>query len=321
VAGAASGSGVEDMKATRAFLERLGLPGAEPQALTASAQRFPDGCQYRIEIPSTEGPRALRSVIEAGKQYRVPIHRVSQGSGIMLLTDDEIRDMLKLGRDHGMEVSLFVGPRAQWDIGAQVKTPAGSVIACSQRGTEQLVYALEDIKRGCDLGLRGVLIADPGLLWVTHEMKGAGELPRNLVIKTSVQLPTANPAAARVWQTLGAGTLNLAVDLTLAQIAGIRQAVDLPLDLYVEAPDGFGGFVRHFEVPELVRIAAPLYVKLGLRNGPDIYPCGTHLEATAIALSVERVRRARIALDMIERYYPEASMSEVGAADLAIPEP
>lgn len=67
-------------------------------------------------------------------------------------------------------------------------------------------------------------------------------------------------------------------------------------------------------------MAAPLYVKLGLRNSPDIYPCGTHLENTAIALSVERVRRARLALDMIERYYPEAVMGEVGAADLGIPE-
>ncbi len=308
------------MDSTRTFLRHLGLPGADPASLPDSPLRFPDGCHYRIEIPSTEGPRALRAVIETGKEYGVPIHRVSQGSGIMLMTDAEIREMLRIGRDHGMEVSLFVGPRAQWDTGGQVKSPAGSGIACNQRGTEQLVYAIEDIRRGCELGVRGVLIADPGLLWVTHRMKQEGELPANLVIKTSVQLPTANPASARVWQELGAGTLNLAVDLTLAQIAGIRQATTLPLDIYVESPDGFGGFVRHFEVPELVRTAAPVYVKLGLRNSPDIYPCGTHLEATAIALSRERVRRARIALDLLARYFPEATMSEVGAPDLAIPE-
>src|SRR4051794_37493049 len=220
------------MKTSRDYLESIGLPGGDPALAPASTKRFPDGGQYRIEIPSTEGPRALRAVIEAGRQYQVPIHRVSQGSGIMLMTDAEIREMLQLGRDHGMEVSLFVGPRAQWDIGAQVRTPAGSVIACGQRGTEQLVYAIEDIRRGCELGLRGVLIADPGLLWAVHEMKRAGELPANLCIKTSVQLPTPNPAAARVWQDLGAGTLNVAVDLTPAQIAGIRQAVDLPLDIY-----------------------------------------------------------------------------------------
>src|SRR5262249_33440610 len=125
---------------------------------------------------------------------------------------------------------------------------------------------------------------------------------------------------ARVWGRLGAGSLNVAVDLSLAQMAAIRRAVELPLDVYVEAPDNFGGFVRHFEVPELVRTAAPVYVKLGLRNAPDIYPSGSHIEATAIALSVERVRRARIALDMLARYYSEARASALGAPGLGIPE-
>jgi Peptidase family U32 len=199
-------------------------------------------------------------------------------------------------------------------------SPAGKVVACQHRGAEGLVHAIEDIKRGCGLGLRGVLVADIGLLGIIHEMKRAGHLPGNLVVKTSIQLPTPNPATARLLQEMGAGTVNIPVDLTLPQIASIRQVIDVPLDLYVEAPDGFGGFIRYYELGDLVRAAAPLYVKLGLRNSPDIYPCGTHLEGTAVALSVERVRRARLALDMIARYAPEATMSAVGAADLAIPE-
>ena len=53
--------------------------------------------------------------------------------------------------------------------------------------------------------------------------------------------------------------------------------------MYVEAPDNIGGFVRHYETPELIRVAAPIYVKMGLRNHPDIYPSGTHLESTVAA--------------------------------------
>jgi len=299
---------------------RLGLPTGDRYDLPASAARFPDGAHYRVEIPSTEGPRALRAVVEAAKQYRVTVHRVSQGSGIMLLTDDEIHEMLRIGRGEGMEVSLFVGPRAAWDIGGQVASPAGRVLACSQRGMDQLRYALEDIRRGCDLGLRGVLVADLGLLWLVDEARRSGQLPANLVVKTSVQLPAANPAAVHVLERLGAGTLNLAVDLTLPQLAAVRSGTSLPFDLYIEAPDGFGGFIRYYELPEIVRVAAPVYVKLGLRNSPDIYPCGTHLEPTAIALSVERVRRARLALDTLQRYASELQMSAVGAADLAVPE-
>jgi hypothetical protein len=219
-----------------------------------------------------------------------------------------------------MEVSLFVGPRAGWDGSGQALSPAGRIVACQHRGAEGLVHAIEDIRRGCELGLRGILVADWGLLQVVGEMKRQGELPVNLVVKTSIQLPAANPATARLLQGLGAGTVNIPVDLSVSQIAALRACIDLPIDLYVEAPDGFGGFLRYYELPELLRVAPPLYVKLGLRNSPDIYPSGSHLEATAIALSVERVRRARIALDLIARYAPEALCGEVGAADLGIPE-
>ena len=108
-------------------------------------------------------------------------------------------------------------------------------------------------------------------------------------------------------------------DLTLPQIAGIRGAINAPIDFYVEAPDNIGGFIRHFEIPELIRVTAPVYLKFGLRNAPDIYPAGTHIEGTALALSRERVRRAQIAMEMIARYAAGAVMSPLGAADLGIP--
>jgi hypothetical protein len=57
-------------------------------------------------------------------------------------------------------------------------------------------------------------------------------------------------------------------------------------------------------------VAAPVYIKLGLRNSPDIYPCGTHIENTAIALSKERVRRAQMACEFIARLAPWAKMSK-----------
>ena len=116
-------------------------------------------------------------------------------------------------------------------------------------------------------------------------------------------------------------TYNVPTDLTLGQLAAIRAAVDVPLDIYVEAPDDQGGFVRHFEIAELVRVAAPVYLKFGLRNAPNIYPSGTHLTPTAIALGRERVRRARIGLDLLARYAPEAITSTLPAKGLAVPEP
>jgi hypothetical protein len=60
-------------------------------------------------------------------------------------------------------------------------------------------------------------------------------------------------------------------------------------------------------------------VKFGLRNAPDVYPSGSHLEATSVALSRERVRRARLGLELLERSGYEAERSNVGAAGLAVP--
>src|SRR5690606_8030246 len=114
-------------------------------------------------------------------------------------------------------------------------------------------------------------------------------------------------------------TINIPSDLSLPQIAGIRQALTVPIDFYIEAPDNIGGFIRYYEIPELVRLASPVYLKFGLRNSPDIYPCGTHLEATAIALSRERVRRAEIAMEMIARHGAGLEMSPLGARDLGVP--
>ena len=134
------------------------------------------------------------------------------------------------------------------------------------------------------------------------------------MLKISVTLAAANPATARVLEDLGATSINLPVDLSLAQIAAVRQAIDAAIDFYVEGPDDFGGTVRHYEIPELVRVAAPVYLKFGLRNSPGLYPSGQHLEATVLALSRERVRRAAIGLGICRRYAPGAVASPLAVS-------
>ena len=305
---------------TQQFLAKLKLPGGDNHALAPSKLRFADGGQYRIEIPSVEGPRVFREVLATAKELKVPVHRISQGSGIMLLTKNEISEMVRIGRDQRIEVCLFIGPRATFETGAQATSAAGKVIGLQHRGADQLVYAIEDVRRACELGIRSVLPADLGLIWVLNEMKKKGELPKNLVLKSSVTLPAANPATAKLFETAGVSTLNLPTDLSPAQMGAIRQAVKVPIDMYIEVPDNFGGFIRYYELPQLLRVAAPIYLKFGLRNAPDIYPSGLHIEDTAVKLGRERVRRARIALDLMQRYAPEAKMSPLGSKDLGIPE-
>ena len=307
------------MERTRRFLEGLGLPGRDLDELPSSPKRFPDGAQYRVEIPSVEGPRVMEAVLEEAERLGVVVHRVSQGSGVLLLTGAEVRTMARLGAAARVEVSLFARPTASWGIGGLVGAPAGGVVAAKVRGQEGLVQCLEEVQRAAELGIRSVLLTDEGTLWAAGELRRAGLLPRGMQFKVSVLMGAANAAAVRLVVGLGADSYNVPTDLTLGQLAAIRAVVDVPLDVYVEGPDEVGGFVRYYEIAELVRVCAPVYLKFGVRNAPGLYPAGRHLEAVAVELGRERVRRAAIGLELLGRYDPEAVGSGPGAAGLALP--
>ena len=286
-----------------------------------SDARFADGLRYRIEIPSVEGPDVMRAVLEEAAAREVPVRRVSQGSGVMMLTDAEIGEMARLGAEHGVEVSLFLGPRGAWDPGGQ--SMATSAVGGVARGAAGLEWCVAEARRGVALGIRSFLVADLGALAHLGAMRAAGELPASLILKTSVLLPCANPGTARELVRLGASTLNVATDLSPAELGELRGACTAPLDVYVEVPDDQGGFVRFYEVPDMIRAAAPMYVKLGLRNAPNIYPAGLHLADVAAKLGRERVRRAELVLRLLRERAPELveGRGDERPADLAIPEP
>jgi hypothetical protein len=309
------------MKRAQALLRELGLPEGDRYDLPTSTASFPDGAHYRVEIPSVEGPAAFRAVIEAAEASGITIHRVSQGSGIMLLSDADIREMVQLGHGHGIEVCLFVGPRAPWEGTAQALAPDGKIFGWRHMGMDQLVYAFSDVERAVQLGVRSVLIADEGLLWLINQARQRGMLPRDLVVKASALLGAANPLGIKLLVDNGLNTINVASDISLAKLAALRQVISIPIDLYIESPDGLGGFTRYHEIAEFVRVAAPIYLKFGLRNAPNIYPSGVHLEHIAVQTGRERVHRALLGLEMLARTSQEFKTSQPGASGLGVPVP
>lgn len=309
------------MRETRQFLESIQLPAADQPVAASSQKRFPDGAQYRVEIPSVEGPAVFAGVLQEAARRGVRVNRVSQGSGGFLCTSAELDDWAGQAADAGVEVSIFARPLAGWGTGAAAYSSGSAGLPTQARGTEQLIHVLEDIRRVAEHGFRSVLVTDLGVLSVAARMRAAGELPGDLQFKVSVQMGLANPAAIRLAAEIGADTYNVPTDLTLPQLASIRAAVDIPLDIYVEAPDDLGGFMRYYEIAELVTVCAPVYLKFGLRNSPNIYPSGGHLQDLATAMAVERVRRAELGLELLGRYLPEAATSEPGAADQALISP
>jgi hypothetical protein len=287
----------------------------------ASSARFPDGAQVRFEIPSVEGPGVLAAILDEAGRRGVTVHRVSQGSGAMLQSLDELREMARIGADHGVEVSLFVGPREEWGTAAMSRAADGGAIAGSVRGMRQLRYAVDDVMRAIECGIRGFLVADLGLLALLARAQRAGDVPASVVWKVSVMLAPSNPATVTVLDELGASTINVPTDLTLAELAEMRSVTSLPIDLYVEAPDALGGVVRGEQLADLVLAAAPLYAKFGLRNSRGLYPSGMHVQNDAELIGREKVRRAQIAAEWMERSGIDVVVSKPGAEGLGVPEP
>lgn len=312
------------MRWTDGLLSDLGLsqPGS-----TANTGTFPDGAAFRIEIPSVEGPGVLDAVLRAAEAEGITVNRVSQGSGALLLRAAELRDMAQAGHDTGTEVCLFVGPRERYGPGAHPRSPDGAAHGDQVRGVRQLRYALEDVRRAVEQGIRSFLVADLGLLRAVTVAQARGDLPAGIVWKVSAAMAPSNPLTLRVLEELGGSstggglTVNIPSDVTVAELADMRAASGVPLDLYVESPDALGGIVRGHELGDLIAAGAPLYAKFGLRNAAGVYPSGRHLEAIAAANCVEKVHRAAAALEWLDRLSPGLVQSKPGAAGLGVPVP
>jgi hypothetical protein len=284
------------------MLAEVGLE-PPPRDWPESAGRFPDGLRHHYEIASVEGPAVLRAVLAEADEQGITIQRISQGSGVMMLSDAEIDEMVAIGRERDVEVCLFLGPRGGWDAGGQaLVTGAAAGVA---RGAEAVEACVAEADRACALGVRSLLVGDVGVLDVLGRLRASGSLPGDLIFKTSAVMVAANPATAALFDRLGADTINVATDLTIGMLAAIRGVTERPIDIYVEVPDDLGGFVRTYEVPDIVRVAAPVHLKFGLRNASGIYPSGGHLEGVAVAQGREKVRRAALAERLLRQLAAE----------------
>ena len=300
------------MDNTKEFLKKIGIEDISKDYV--SDKRFADGGQYRFEVPGIQSPKTMNALLKESFKNNIFIHRVTQTKGIMMLTDDEIKEMVNLAKTYGCELFLAVGPRATYDTSATVQTKEGSRIGYRLRGFDNLVYAIEDVKRACRLGVRGILLYDEGLLWVLNQMRSEGEIPKNVHFKLSAHAGHSNPASAKLLESQGLNSLNPVRDLQIPMIAAIRNACDMSIDLHTENPKSTGGFIRHYEVPDFIRVASPVYLKTGGSVAAN------HNWDTTEAEAIARIKQVMLVKRVIDEYCPDAIASPNQSDDLSIPE-
>ncbi|MDQ8186285.1 hypothetical protein [Pelagicoccus sp. SDUM812002] len=294
------------MNNTRKFLTTVGLPAGDAYNLPDSDKRFSDGAQFRFEVPGIQGPKTMQALLEETEALSVPIHRVTQTKGIMLLSDEEITQMVSLSHTWKVELVLAVGPRATYDTSASVQTSEGQRMGYRLRGQEQVVRAIEDVKRAARLGCRSFLIYDEGNLWILNKAREIGEIPSDCKFKISAHTGHGNPCSAKLLEEIGADSFNPVRDIQLQMLAAIRQCIDIPLDIHTENPASSGGFIRHYEVPEMIRVASPLYLKTGGSVAK------THSWESTAEDAKKRAKQVSLVHRVIREYYPEAIQSEKG---------
>lgn len=300
------------MENTIHFLNQLGIK--KPTQNFISDKRFEDGGQYRIEVPGIQTPQAMETLLMEAERKDVVLHRITQTKGILLLTDEEIQQMVNLAKNYKVELFLAVGPRATYDTSATANTKEGSRIGYRLRGYDNLVFAIEDIKRAVEFGVRGILLYDEGLLWVLNQMREEEILPKNLHFKMSAHTGHGNPADAKLLEENGLNSLNPVRDLQIPMIAAIRNATNMAIDLHTENPKSSGGFIRHYEVPEMIKVGSPVYLKTGGSIATS------HNWDTTNSQAIARLKQVELVYRVIETYAPDTISSPKGSKYLAIPQ-
>lgn len=311
------------LKMIRDFMEKNGIPGRDAYDLPTSTKTFPDGANFRIEIAGVERASTMEALIAEGRKRDVPIHRVIAAVGGSTYCDfNELKAMAEMAREERIEVVMTVGHRKSWDAGAREgATVEGGLQGFRLRGSDHISYHIADIMRSIDAGHRGFLVYDEGILYLLNEMRKGGLIPKETIFKFSVFGGYCSAAGAKVVSSMGADSMNPLSDVSLPILASIRQAVNIPLDVYLIIVDAFGGMFRAYEAPEIARVASPCYFKFepGDSEGNIYKPWVT--ENFHSGLIREKIKMAQIVLEIMERHAPKLKTSKKGPEDLTLPTP
>lgn len=305
---------IHDGSRTRDFLSRHRLPAGDGQPLSASDRSFPGGGTFGIELSSINNAAILRTVLELAKEYAIRVSRFDECRGMARLPNADVAEMVRICAGEGIGLLLSIGPRAIYDTGGFVRSPNGRRIGYRLRGMDNVVRAADEVRRAVDLGVRGFVVYDEGLLMLLSQLRREGELPASTVFKVSVHMGCSNPLSARVYEDLGADTINPVPDLDLGMLSAMRAAVSCPLDLFSDTAEEAGGLLRTYDVPEFVRVASPVYIKCGAISQPR----QNHLPSREELR--ERVRQTACVVEALARH--DLAGAQVGPAErtLGLPE-
>ncbi len=291
----------------RKYIEKnLGTPGRDLYGLPESKARFPDGAHYRTELlPTTV--EEYKEVFGLCEQHDFACNKITDTRGAMFDTDDEIIEKCAMCREMGAELVMSPGSGEHpKDISQQMAV--GGMVDGKSRGMDMLVRNIADLMRCIELGCRGFLVYDEGMVFAVSKMREDGVIPSETTFKVSANVSISNPLAFKFWVEKAGlmpnDSLNPIRDMTLPMLAAMRAVTNQPMDVHA-----YWGttIARTLDTPEILRVAAPVYFKVAV-FGPSVTVEDKFMQALRV-------------VETIKRYYPEARQSPKNAKGMVLPKP
>lgn len=304
---------MKNEESARAYLQSLGIPMSSQAQSQLLGQEFKAGGHFGIELSSMNNLKVIEKTLKLAKLYDIKIHRMIECRGMMRLPKNEIREMGELCQQERIGLILSIGPRATNDIGGFVHSSNGKRMGYRIRGADNVLYAIDEVFKAIELGIRGFLIYDEGLLYILNNMRANKMIPVNVTFKFSVHGGCANPFSAKLLELHGADSINVVPDLEIRMLESFRHVIKAPLDIFSDTAKEAGGLIRTYDIPEIVRLTSPVYLKCGpiSQQFQNHLPSDSELE--------ERVRQTKCVLERIENYLPEAKMVSYHDVTISLP--
>lgn len=238
----------------------------------------------------------VENTIKAIRDHDIYVTRFNETHGSHLLSDKELNDMLTMCREEKYGIVVGLGPRPEYDVKASFyRSPFGLEMGRRNNNLDAIRQCVEEAIRLAELGCRGITVYDEGILSILSEMREKGALPKNMKLKTSTHMMCANPWIGKMFHDAGADSVTTAHDLGLPTIQALRKLnPDLILDVPTDVYKSKGGFIRFYELAELIQIASPIMLKMGASSQGHPY------DNVADSASFERVKRVARGLELLE---------------------
>lgn len=297
------------------WLMDQGYPYKDQLELMRSGRTYDCGGFYGVEIPVINSFEVLEGTIRAIKDEGIEVTRFNETLGSLLLSDGEIKDMLALCSEKGYGILFSMGPRPEYDVKSSfARSQFGLEMGRRINNNDGIRASVEEAVRLSELGCRGITVYDVGVMSVLNEMRQQGYLPADMIFKTSTHCMATNPFLAKIMAQNGADSVTTAHDLGLPVIQEIRRlnsdlALDVPTDVYKSK----GGFIRFYELSEIVQIASPVMLKMGASAQGHPY------DAVGEKTTRERVRRVAQGLHYLNKYLPQLQRISPTSKHYALP--